>query len=367
MNGPNPGYAANLQRGILLRGQRRYKEASEFLGQAIVAEPDKPMAYAELALCYNDWGGRGKKSLDAINRAIALSPTTAHYHGLKGWILVCQRDYRAALRTATEGVHINPVDIMALNAQANAYTKMGKWREAEASARRILALNPNDAPALNLLAQALRMLGRGRESREVVSRILALLPNNGFGHMNAGYAAMEVGDHLRANEHFLTSLRMNPHSNLARQGLLHSLRARVWIYRWHFRFATFLRRPATFLRFLLLVVIIAGFGTLAALLEAYHRGWAGSLGILWVMLIYMNLFSRLTGNIFLLFDPVGRFALTHREKIFACFFALFLVGALAALFQAKNWTFFGVIAFILTVFAFSIYYPQIKDRWQNSS
>lgn len=362
MNGPNPGYAANIQRGILLRNQRRYKEAAEFLCQAIETEPGKSMAYAELALCYNDWGGHGQKALDAINRAIALDPTNAQYHGLKGWILVCQNRYPAALRAATAGVELDPLNIMALNAQANAYTKLRNWKEAEASARRVLALNPNNAPALNLLAQALRLQGRGRESREVVARILALLPNNAFGHMNAGYAAMEVGDHLRANEHFLTSLQMNPHSDLARKGLLHSLRARVWIYRWHFRMATFLRRPATFGRILLLIVVIAGLGSLAGFLQEYHRGWGSWLGILWLMFVYMNLFSRLTGNVFLLADPVGRHALTRQEKTAAYFFAVLLGCILAISFQARAWSILGVISAILALFALSIYYPGIKDR-----
>ncbi len=367
MNGPNSGCAANLQRGILLRGQRRYKEASEFLGRAIEAAPDNSLAYAELALCYNDWGGRGNDALNAINHAIALDPANAQYHGLKGWILVCQNRYGAALHAANAGIELDPLNIMALNAQANAYTKLRKWKEAEASARRVLALNPNNAPALNLLAQALRLQGRGRESREVVAHILALLPNNAFGHMNAGYAAMEIGDHLRANEHFLTSLQMNPHSDLARKGLLHSLRARVWIYRWHFRYATFLRRPATFRRFLLFVAVIAGLGTLAGYLQSYHQGWGSWLGILWLIVVYMNLFSRLTGNIFLLADPVGRHALTRQEKTAACLFAVLLGCVLVILFQAQAWNILGVISAILALFAFSIYYPCIKDRPRRGS
>jgi Tfp pilus assembly protein PilF len=50
-------YHSNLQRGVLLRNQRRYQEASVFLGKAIEHDPEKSPAYAELAICLNDLGG----------------------------------------------------------------------------------------------------------------------------------------------------------------------------------------------------------------------------------------------------------------------------------------------------------------------
>jgi tetratricopeptide (TPR) repeat protein len=114
-----------------------------------------------------------------------------------GAILLCQKKYTAALQISNRAVELDPVNETALNAQANAYTKLRKWNQSIISTQRILATDANNAPTLNLLAQALRFQGHIRESREVVVRILALLPNNAFGQMNAGYGAMEVGDHLR--------------------------------------------------------------------------------------------------------------------------------------------------------------------------
>jgi Tfp pilus assembly protein PilF len=361
MNGEASGYLANLQRGIFLRGQKRYKEANEFLGKAIEADPEKATAYAEIALCLNDWGSREREALRAIDRAISLEPLNARYLGLKGWILVCQRKYQGALQTANRGVEMDPVCITALNAQANAYTKLGKWKQAETASRRILALNVYDAPALNLLAQSLRFQGRGKESREVVSRILALLPNNAFGHMNAGYGAMEVGDHLRANEHFLISLRMDPHSDLARKGLLHSLRARVWIYRLQFRIGAFLRRPATFLRVTSLAAIVAGMIPLGFFLEWCHAGLGSLIVVVLVGYIYLSFFSRLTGDIFLFFDPVGRHALTLRDKIHACLFALLLSFLIVVSALAQLWGALATLLVYVGLFGFSIYYPRIKD------
>ncbi len=362
MNGEAPGYMPNLQRGILLRGQKRYKEANEFLGKAIEADPEKATAYAELALCLNDWGSREREALRAIDRAIFLEPLNARYLGLKGWILVCQRKYQSALQVANRGVEMDPVCITALNAQANAYTKMGQWKQAEAASRRILALNVHDAPALNLLAQSLRFQGRGKESREVVGRILALLPDNAFGHMNAGYGAMEVGDHVRANEHFLISLRMDPHSDLARKGLLHSLRARVWIYRMQFRIGAFLRRPASFLRVTSLAGIVVGMIVLGFFLEWCHAGLGSLIVLAFVGYIYLSFFSRLTGDIFLFFDPVGRHALSLRDKIHACLFAAVLGCLLVVAALAQLWGALALLLAYVGFFGFAIYYPLLKDR-----
>jgi tetratricopeptide (TPR) repeat protein len=360
------GYGANFQRGALLRGQRRYKEASEFLGRAIEADPEKAYAYAELALCFNDWGGHERKALGAIDRAIALEPTNARFHGWKGWILVCQRKYKNALKVANRAVEMDPVCIVALNAQANAFTRLANWKQAEASARRILALSINDIPALNLLAQALRIRGRAKESGETVRRILALLPNNAFGHMNAGYSAIEVGDHLRANEHFLVSLQMDPHSELARQGLLYSLQSRVWMFRANLSFLVFARRPMTLRGFISLVVVVIGIVLLRLFLEWFHQG-LGNLMItaLVVIFLYMTVLSRVTGNIFLCFDPMGRRALKLQDKIFAGVLAAALAFALGRALFSHQWGLFLAMIAFLGMFAVSIYYPQIKDRWQK--
>jgi len=364
MNDEAFSYEAHFQRGVLLRGQRRFKEACDFFGKAIEADPEHAMAYAELALCFNDLDQRSS-ALKAINHAIALEPDNARLLGLKGWILVCQAWYREALEIANHAVAMDPYCLTALNAQANAFTKLGKWKEAEAVARRILTMQVNDAAALNLLAQSLRFQGRNKESREVVASLLALLPDNAFGHMNAGYSAMEVGDYRRANDHFLRSLQMDPDCELAREGLLHSMRARVWIYRWQFRASSFLRRPATFLRIVGLAAFVLAMIPLGFLLEALHPGLGSLLVLAWFAYIYLSVFSRINGDIFLLLDPQGQHALRLQDKIHAVIFALFLLLLMGIFAQKKLWVAFFTIVIYLGIFAFSIYYPNVRDRLQR--
>jgi tetratricopeptide (TPR) repeat protein len=361
---PDP-FQANLQRGSLLLDQNRPAEALPFLQAAIAANPHAPQGYAELARCWNALPATRAKSIAAIDRAIALAPTTSFYFGRKGWYLICLMRFRAALACAQQGLALNPTCPQSLNAQANAYTKLGQWKNAEKACRRILELDPNDDPGLNLLAQALRYQGRWKESREVVDRLLARLPNNAFGHANAGYAALAAGDHLRANEHFLESLRMEPHSDLARRGLLESLRARIWII----RFNRYLFRAGSLRNLIWTAAIllgIVGTGYLGDFLNSiYPKAGAYFAGIaigLFLLYVYLSLLVGVMGTFLLLFDPIGRHALTPREKVKACLPIFLAAAAVAALLCAGQWPIALAIVAGLLVLAVSIHGPALKDR-----
>jgi len=364
---PEPdAYQANLQRGTVLLDHNRPKEALPFIQAAIAANPDAPYAYAELARCWNEIPPDRHKSIDAINRAIGLAPHVSHFHGRKGWFCVCLLQYRAAKKAADAGLAIDPNCITSLNALANAHTKLGQWKKAEEACHRILALNPNDAPALNLLAQAYRHQGRWKESRETVARLLANLPDNAFGHANAGYGALAAGDHLRANEHFLTSLRLDPHFDLARRGLLSSLRSRIWLVRLN----RYLYYPGT-ARNLCIAVIVLGTMFLLSdygpMLDKYYPAVSNTLaalllggGLFYVFLSFLTLFAA---NFLLLFDPLGRHALNQREKGRAYLSAAGVVLIVAAFFASGSDIVAWLFLVILAIAGLSVLLPLLKDRW----
>ncbi len=370
-------YHANLQRGSLLLNNNRPREALPFIQAAIAANPDAPHAYAELARCWNAIPAERHKSIGAIDRAIALAPNSSFYHGCKAWYLVCLMRYQGALKAARDGLALNPNCPQSLNGLANAHTKLNQWKKAEETCRRILANDPNDVPGLNLLAQALRHQGRWKETREAVAHLLAHTPNNAFGQANAGYAALAAGDHLRANDHFLASLRMDPHFDLARRGLLQSLRARIWIVRINLRLSSLVRRQPSRREGLFLV---CGFlGTLLALagidvgLNAIHSG-AGTVFcgflvtlllvvfILAVLWIYFSIVVGIFGNVLLLFDPLGRHALNRQEKTRAVINGVFFAG-LVTLFMCTAWPLALAMIVLFFVLAFTTQYPLLRDRW----
>ncbi len=369
---PDPDhFHANLQRGSLLLNQNRPREAVPFLQAAIAANPEAPQGYAELARCWNEIPSERSKTIGAIDRAISLSPNNSFYLGRKAWYLVCIRRYHAAHKAANEGLGLNPTCPQSLNSLANVHTKLNQWKSTEAICRRILALHPNDAPALNLLAQALRHQHRWRETREVVAHLLANMPNNAFGHANAGFAALAAGDHLRANTHFRESLRMNPHFDLARRGLLSSLRARIWILRFNHRLMGIVRRPATprnvLILFLLIFGSIVGFVGLIALAARISNAAAGFTAVVLVGGVvgyfYLVVIVAILGNFLLMFDPLGRHALTRQEKEIAVVPAvLFSIGIIALLLDG-DWRPALCLVAGLTLLAVTIQFPLVRDRW----
>jgi Tfp pilus assembly protein PilF len=364
-------YHANLQRGILLLQQRRPQEAVKFLQQAIAEEPNQPQAYAELAQCWVSMPNEGYKALQAIDRAISLEPADSVYYGLKGWIFVCLDRYQPALNAARQGLALDPNCMQSLNAEANAHSMLHQWKKAEASCRRMLELNPYDNPALNLLAQALRHQGRWKESRVVVDQLLAQVPNDAFGLANAGHGALAAGDHLRANEHFLQALQMDPNLDLAREGLLNSLRARIWILRMAIRIGNFFRYAPTFRNLMVAVgtfwAVIFSVGLACFVLEKIHPGLGGSFlkwfcigmlgGILWFAA------TAVLANFLLLFDPLGRHALTFEDKIKACMPGGGFLFAIAMIFFTPAWKLGVVLILLVVAMVLVIQFPLMKDRW----
>jgi tetratricopeptide (TPR) repeat protein len=342
-------YDANLRRGQALREAGRYREACPFFGEAIRADPDQPQPYLELALAQSELPGRKKESLMAIDQAVARAPDSAHFLGYKAYILSHFTQYKEALEYANRALQVAPLCRIALLAQCNAYTKLSKWAEADASARRMLERDAEDIAALNLLAQALRFQNQHRESRHIVAQILARVPNDAFGQANAGYEALKADDHRRANKHFLQALRFDPNCEHARGGLLQSLRARCLVYRINLKILTAIGEQSQ------------NFGRVCALACFLSGGL-----LLAPILLYAALALTLQplSNFFLLLDPTGRRSLVRKERRWALFTGwsaclLLLVLALTHLIVPL-----ALIGGYLALFALSVYLPQWTDFWR---
>ena len=345
-------YQANLKRGQLLTEAGHYAEATNYLRSAIEADPNQPQAYLALALAESERPGGQNNALDAIDRAMALAAGSAHILGNKAQLLCNFGRYHEALELRNRALQIDPNCYIALLAQTNAYTKLCRWPEAALSARRMLELNPNDASALNLLAQAFRFQDRHQESHKITSRVLSLAPEDAFGQANAGYDALKADDPRLANAHFLQALRLDPHCEYARIGLLQSLRMRVWIYRFNFKIlAGFAQQKDS-----------RGFSLLIGLLTVATGGAILGFLILYVLVAWTLL---PISNFFLLFDPRGRKALNHKERTWASVTGGLACILMLALAGAKLFGVLAAVAGYLLIFAFFVFTPQWTDAWNS--
>ncbi len=368
---PEPDfYQANIQRGAQLLAVNRPAEAVAYFQQAITASPRSAHAFAQLARCWNEIPGERAKVIPTIEHAISLAPNTSACFALKAWFLICQDKNRAALACAAEGLALDPGCVPSLTSLANAQTKLRQWKQAETTCRHILQSNPNDVSALNLLAQAVRNQGRFKESREVVARILANSPNDSFAHANLGYAALAVGDHLRANEHFLESLRLDPQFDFARRGLLNSLLNRTRFVRFNLRLVAAIGSPEVRPHLIKLTVfggiqILALIGGLVFGTKSPLIGLEFFAGLFLLPIIYwlFGRYVKVIADFLLMFHPIARHALTRQEKWTALLPILAIVSALCPLLALGAW----IVALLLAAFSLflvlTIQLPLWHDRF----
>ncbi len=352
------GYWSLLQRGMMLRDTGRFAQAESFFQQAIGLDPDSAMGYHQLAFCYCNWDGHAKKALNTIDRAIALQPGTASYHALRAWILGNLNRHKDAVKTADQALGLDPHEILAWNAKTRACCAQSKWRDMEASARETLAVDPENDLAANFLAIALRHLGRRAESEQIIAQILARVPENPTAQTNAGWSALEAGDHRRANEHFLTALRLDPHYENARTGLLQSFNARVWFFRMYLKIITPIRRMQTVGRYTTVILIYIVYRVVVTQLE--HLGSLGRQVALVVIGFYILLlvFPRSFGNLFLLLDRFARHALTRKEKAWSAVAALFYGLLLFEAYVEGYWIPLVLLLIPSACYLWSIFFPS---------
>src|SRR6202023_2075115 len=110
-------------------------------------------------------------------------------------------------------------------------------QEAERAARQALALDAQNEAAGDSLADALRMQGKLEESAAQIRGLLGRNPENPWTHSSAGMLALQRGEILAAETHFLTALRIEPEHREAREGLLHAFRARSPLYRAYLKYS----------------------------------------------------------------------------------------------------------------------------------
>jgi tetratricopeptide (TPR) repeat protein len=362
------GYRANLQRGELLRGQGRYADAEKFLQAAVAEEPSQAEGYYELALCYCNWPGHGKKALATVDRAISLDPNHSEFYSLRAWILGNLDRHQESLRVAGQALEMNPYSLLALNAQTRTYIDLHEWAQAEDSARRTMATYTLNETAANLLAIALRQQGRLEESNAVTASLLAEVPDNAMAQSNAGWSALQAGDHRRANIHFMEALRLEPDYDYARLGLLHSFNSRVWIYRIYFQLVAWLNTHKTGMRYFWLIAIYLVYRVVIATIRT-EMGDRGTYWIFVAVAFYLILFGfgRSFGNFFLLLDPFARHALTGKEKGWALFAATLYGVILGFEISGEAWAQVAILSAVPAFFLWGVFMPRLQDAFTRKA
>jgi TolB-like protein len=146
---------------------------------AITAGSDDAMALAMggfvVAVMERDY----PTALDALDRAITLSPSSALAFGFSSIVRAWMGDSPTAIVHATIGIRLSPYDpliYLPYVGLAYAHFFAENWVEAAVAARKALQANPEFSVPCYLLIGALVRLGRISEATENSKRVLELQP-----------------------------------------------------------------------------------------------------------------------------------------------------------------------------------------------
>lgn len=298
-----------LLRGLQLKELGRYADAESAFKEALAQEPNDAFALHQLAGCQWQIAGRQKDALQTINQAISVEPNDSEHHILRAFILCVLDRPKEALASAQTALGLSPNESGAYTAEAQAHLQMENWPAAERAARQALALDADNSGAANQLAQALRLQNKQAENDAHLAGMLARDPDDAFTHANAGWSALNRGEHRAAEVHFREALRIDPDFDYAREGLLNSFRARSPLYRAYLRYCFAMQRLSSGARWAVIIGLYFGVKLARYIPGGFILVALYFLFVLWVWV------ARPVGNFMLLFDAFAKYALRPLEKI----------------------------------------------------
>lgn len=345
-------------RARVLLEQSRYDLAAREVMARLADDPDDPEGHILLALCQHNLND--PKADETARWAVSLAPNEdrAHFvYSLTQWKRGHLDEAERAIRRAIE---LNSWNAGYFGQLAAIDVSRYRWTEALKSADEGLAIDPDNETCLNLRAAALTKLGRHAEAATTLEGTLEKHPEDAFSHANRGLTLLHENEPRKAIEHFRESLRLNPNSEWAKEGLLEALRAKSWFYRRVLQFFLWLSRFPPRVQFGLIIGMLVAVRILGAIGKQWPAaapyfnvlifGYCGFVAATW--------FAKHIMNVLLMFNADGRLILDRGQKWISgiCAALVLVVLALAAIAIVDRDDAYGLGA--LTVFLFAVHFAS---------
>jgi eukaryotic-like serine/threonine-protein kinase len=192
--------------------------AIEKYRQAVDLDPRYAIAHAKLAIAYGHFSGirRSPAALDLARGncqvALTLNPNLADAHLAQALIFQLSGNEQGALNEIANALSLDPTDKAAPVWQAQIYTRLGRWEEAEKTFHRVLKEHPNYWLAYNELGYGLEEQGRYHEAVKAFRAASLAAPRSSWALSNLGAEYIQVGDFAEAMETFKRSAALDPDS-----------------------------------------------------------------------------------------------------------------------------------------------------------
>lgn len=306
---------SNLQRATILYQQSRYDLAEPLLRQVLVEEPTNAEAHAILSLCLDELK-RYDEATGEAQQAIAHAPNDSLGHYALACVLESRNRLKEARLAISDAIRLTPYSPGYFARLGSIEANAQLWPACLAAAENGLAIDPEDVQCLNLRAMALTRLGRKEEAGETIKESLRNHPDSGFTHANEGWRLLHLGQPREAMVHFGEALRLEPNSEWARRGVIESMKARNFFYRWLLMFVLWLNSFSPRVQLILVLGLVFGQGLLRAAAEAIPGFGLVSpiVALCYVFFVWLMWVSSTLFNLILMTDRFGRLVLNRDEK-----------------------------------------------------
>jgi tetratricopeptide (TPR) repeat protein len=232
--------ASPTDRARALYRMGRYDLAAAELVPALADDPDHGDAHALLALCLENQGKLADAERHA-NAAVASWPEDAFCHYVRASVIKARGNARQAAASALEAVKLSPEFVAAWHLLSMIRLDQKDWRAAVACADEGLAHDPDDEGCAVVRAAALLEMGYYEQANDTIQRLLAGHPESGAAHGLRGWYLLDRNDPHAAIEAFHEGLRLNPTARGAHGGLRQAKSSRNLLLRSYRR----MERPFT--------------------------------------------------------------------------------------------------------------------------
>lgn len=195
--------------------------AIEEYKQAVVLDPRYAIAHAKLAQAYGHFSvvRRNPAALDLAQGncqvALTLNPDLVDAHLAQALIFQYSGNEQGALHEIARALSLDPSNPRTLVWQAQVYTRLNRWEEAEKTLHRVLKEHPNYWLAYNELGFGLEQQGRYHEAVKAFLAASLAAPRNSWALSNLGAEYLQIGEFAEGTETLKKSLALDPDSDQA--------------------------------------------------------------------------------------------------------------------------------------------------------
>ncbi|WP_205510600.1 tetratricopeptide repeat protein [Longitalea arenae] len=324
--------------GILIQ-QKKYDAAEKILRQLLAQEPTN-IHYLALLAELNLQQDRLEQAESVVEDAIGLSPDTAHLYFIRSRVDIQKDKYDDAEASIRQAIELDPYTADFFAWSANIKLARKQYEESLRLANQALEIDPENLLALNVRSTVLIKLNRKEESFQTIEGALRNDPNNAYTHANYGWGLLEKGDHKKALKHFKEALKNDPDFDYAQKGMIEALKATNPVYRLFLKYSFWIGNLSAKYQWFVILGLYFGTRALNALAEANPKlePFLVPLIILLVLFAFSTWVIKPLSNLFLRFNPYGKFLLDRKEKISSNFVAIsllvFTTGLILYFFQS---------------------------------